>query len=690
MNVKLLSENEKTFTVEANGNRVVVAKTPGNAKLLAQLQSTMGKEPKGKVPGRAPVKGDSPKNDLININVSGGEGIIPRTSMETREKAIAFVNKMFTEQGKQTGNAMNKGGKVCYADGGVVGGAEEEEEEEESQEDKDKKFAAGANMLAHAFDGLANPRSYADGGIVQGEKEEKEEKEDADDYFEKATEPTAIAGGNYKGGIVKRPGYFDGGEVIDEEDIAVEPLSPTPPLTVPTVPQVDPAVSSKWNTPGATNVNFVPTQTGGATGSWASTTGTEAEPGANPPVQGQEQSNDPSGIGSLRTTQTETKIPDKKGAAALDNAKKEYDEAAKLLWETNQEEIRAVRNEREAFNTAIEEKQREHQLMEQMRQDEIRRKGAEVDKVEREALDARIDGTHLWSEGGGSRVMAGLGLILGGFGQAFSGKENPAIGVIERAIDRDIQVQKANAAQKNAAASIKNNQFSRYKQILGDEKAAEDALRATMYKDVERRIDLIAAKSAEGKNNAMLMKTKADIQEKYADKRFSVGGTIQRITDEQKAAKPRKEMEQGDRDKYDAKTALLQKLSDMRELKKAVDTGVVSKRAQAILGAMGLGNTDFAKLQAQGTDIMATYGKSQFGAMAAEERKLADQVVPGSGNQDNIWNAKWESMDAGARKDFERFKTSRERMGFYVPSFEMTSSQDDEKQKAGFKPQVKK
>lgn len=52
----------------------------------------------GRVPGKAPKKGDSLANDIINANLSPDEIVIPRTAATDKAKAVSFVEKLFAAE----------------------------------------------------------------------------------------------------------------------------------------------------------------------------------------------------------------------------------------------------------------------------------------------------------------------------------------------------------------------------------------------------------------------------------------------------------------------------------------------------------------------------------------------------------------------------------------------------------------
>lgn len=82
----------------------------------------------GGVPGRAPVTGDSPTNDVVPAALSPGEIVIPRSSAGSPEAAASFVEALQRRKGGGYGDvvktrAMCSGGRA-YAEGGEVEGEE--------------------------------------------------------------------------------------------------------------------------------------------------------------------------------------------------------------------------------------------------------------------------------------------------------------------------------------------------------------------------------------------------------------------------------------------------------------------------------------------------------------------------------------------------------------------------------------
>jgi hypothetical protein len=78
----------------------------------------------GGVPGRAPVPGDSPANDIVPAALSPGEIVIPRSSAGSPEAAASFVEALQRSQGGGYGAVVKArsmcGGGQAYAEGGEV------------------------------------------------------------------------------------------------------------------------------------------------------------------------------------------------------------------------------------------------------------------------------------------------------------------------------------------------------------------------------------------------------------------------------------------------------------------------------------------------------------------------------------------------------------------------------------------
>lgn len=77
----------------------------------------------------------------------------------------------------------------------------------------------------------------------------------------------------------------------------------------------------------------------------------------------------------------------------------------------------------------------------------------------------------------GRRVSTGIGLILGGIGGSLTGKENPALQMLNQAIDHDVNAQKANIDKDNNLLSQNLKQYGN----LNDAMAATRAMTSEIF-----------------------------------------------------------------------------------------------------------------------------------------------------------------------------------------------------------------
>lgn len=104
-----------------------------------------------------------------------------------------------------------------------------------------------------------------------------------------------------------------------------------------------------------------------------------------------------------------------------------------------------------------------------------------------EARSATVNPSRLFQNGGG--VAIAIATALGSLGSQLTGGENQALGIIERAIDRDIRAQTTN--QGNAQRTVQNARsfIDITRQQFSDEAAAATAARSLAWDQVAQRLD---------------------------------------------------------------------------------------------------------------------------------------------------------------------------------------------------------
>lgn len=168
-------------------------------------------------------------------------------------------------------------------------------------------------------------------------------------------------------------------------------------------------------------------------------------------------------------------------------------------------------------------------VAEMQRQDEMAAGMQKLETAMHEAANGKIDPNHFWnSRTTGQKVMAAIALALGGIGGGISGKGgNVGFDIINHAIDRDIEAQKSNLAQKNQAVQNQTGLYNMMRQRFGDERQAYLATRAAYLQNVEMQVHEIAARNdsaiIQGNAQAMLGQVKMQQEQIKAQMAESLG-----------------------------------------------------------------------------------------------------------------------------------------------------------------------
>jgi hypothetical protein len=134
--------------------------------------------------------------------------------------------------------------------------------------------------------------------------------------------------------------------------------------------------------------------------------------------------------------------------------------------------------------------------IEDLRKEEESREN-EVLKLTDTYANMNLNSNRLWNDmGTGQKVMAGIGILLGGFG----GTKNMGMQVINDAIDKDILAQKINLEKAGNVISQKRGLLSDLRFRLGTTEAGVNMLRAIATQSVQASLAIAAAKS----NNAQV------------------------------------------------------------------------------------------------------------------------------------------------------------------------------------------
>lgn len=143
-----------------------------------------------------------------------------------------------------------------------------------------------------------------------------------------------------------------------------------------------------------------------------------------------------------------------------------------------------------------------------------------MDEAANSFAASKIDPDRYWAnKTTGDKVVAGIGLFLGAFGP----NGNRAADVIQAAINRDIEVQKANIDIKKDAFTARSGIYSKMLDTFKDRRAAEEATRIAYLQNTELKIKAISSKYAgqEVGAKAQMLLGELELKKTEARQRFA-------------------------------------------------------------------------------------------------------------------------------------------------------------------------
>lgn len=199
-------------------------------------------------------------------------------------------------------------------------------------------------------------------------------------------------------------------------------------------------------------------------------------------------------MGTTTETQTTFKSTPKAELARLDKAYENEAKANEAAAKVGQAQATAEAERMKVRDAHLEETARQNAVNEQVRQNRVEMAELEVRKAQA-AAKKEIDPNQFWKEKGtGARVVAGIASALGAFGAALTHTENGAQRIIDDAIQRNIDGQKANLANARENAKDKQNLLHFYMTQGMDERQAEHAARADYIEQAQSQLATEAAK----------------------------------------------------------------------------------------------------------------------------------------------------------------------------------------------------
>lgn len=436
-NAKIIKEDAKSFTVQReDGKTFTVAKTAETAPMHKMLSSG------GLVPGKAKVAGDSVKNDTVSApKLSPGEIVIPRSIASDPKKAMAFIQEALAGKHPATGNTHYQGGEIeAMAAQRGVGQVQPTGDESPIQ----RMFMGMPPQTT--FMGAPNPDAAP---------------------VDPASQPTSA--------------YTPYASPSDASTAA-------PAGTVPMAPP-DPQPKDAMDAAAQqTNANYVAqddAQRAQMAQAAVSQEGAPAPTGKDAPIL----PSNGMATQSQTTTTHETPTGDQKDAFQdLTDRKNDYQSAVEANL-TQQAKLNEAKNKEELM--IMDQSNAKAEAFQAEKDKEIHSRLQDIHNVEQRFAGMSVDGGRFYGDGvTGSKVMAGIGLLLGSLGGPGS---NAQIGqTIQKAIDRDIEVQKANIDKVGKEVDMQRGGLKDYLAITKDMDTAIAAEKARQMEAVGKKFEMIA------------------------------------------------------------------------------------------------------------------------------------------------------------------------------------------------------
>ena len=151
----------------------------------------------------------------------------------------------------------------------------------------------------------------------------------------------------------------------------------------------------------------------------------------------------------------------------------------------------------------------EFEQKEQSRQDKMREATEKYNKVSDELMNSKIDPNRFMnSKTTGNKIAIAIGVLLTGQ------QRNGVFEMLDKAVDRDINMQKADFARRGAAA---NNAYSRLRQTYGDERTADLATRAWSLDLMKMKVQKFASRTKTADQRLRAEGMIADLNAKKVD-----------------------------------------------------------------------------------------------------------------------------------------------------------------------------
>lgn len=265
-------------------------------------------------------------------------------------------------------------------------------------------------------------------------------------------------------------------------------------------------------------------------------------------------------------------------------------------------------------------------------------------REQRRSLSVRPEG--MFEGSTGKQILSGIALAMGALSQAYTGAQtNPAYDVMQKAIDREIQLQKASVDKIGVDIADENNYYAQAMKMYGNEADALTAARASRLEDIKMQMTRyasaltskerqVAAMNEIQKVEAMQAAEIAKLQQSSAAKVqtqtvIDVPSTAPSARD----SKEQREIEKDERERLVPGYGLALSKEDATGLRqRSSDVEQVAASLDQLKKYVGVSLTDRKKIAAAKQDVQALVGKLRLelvgpGAMTDSERTFIQDLI---------------------------------------------------------------
>lgn len=193
------------------------------------------------------------------------------------------------------------------------------------------------------------------------------------------------------------------------------------------------------------------------------------------------------------------------------------------------EQAEAKANEIADFNRAEEDRRFQEEA-------EITKRFSDIEATAKQYEGMKVDADRYWAnKSTGSKILAAIGIALGGYAQAMGvNKENPALSIIRAAIDNDIRAQEANIATFGKALDTQRGIYSDLVRRTGDKQEARLKTYEMGLKAADAQFAAVQASTSNEFVQVQAQKERDTLQQEILDTQTKLQMRVRQVVTERK------------------------------------------------------------------------------------------------------------------------------------------------------------